>query len=349
MEMAKPQPSEILTIPLDQFRHRSHRRFGIDDTEKYDFAAQVLRFIQYSETCVLSHEDPPTDLPLTEAPIELRPIFLPVEITFHILHYLERQPYKLRGYIFATTVIFCKPRTWADIPTFQICHATRVQTIKRYGKPSQNMLPFDSTIDILNVRQHMAKQDSPEVDHSMDRDQVRDVMIKYYHEVLRSEFPERKYYHSYSYDKDYQVTTPGNRLCSDLLRKVRVMEVDAGGGYRLPLDSWTSGWWLLGSYLDFLHGLRRVKINLWHHHTICSSNSKRSSSGDDNPVYDRYDLEVIGGFLTNWGFVSSIEVLEIERTNPKRSTEPPTLLQITEDASNMCGLTWWYYFHRRRA
>ncbi|KAI0539019.1 hypothetical protein GGR58DRAFT_525474 [Xylaria digitata] len=62
------------------------------------------------------------------------------------------------------SVAFTKNDTHASraLPLVEavICHATRVQAIKRYGHPSPNTLPFDPSVDSIGFQVSFASQDT---------------------------------------------------------------------------------------------------------------------------------------------------------------------------------------------
>ncbi|KAI3338822.1 hypothetical protein F4824DRAFT_61424 [Ustulina deusta] len=301
--MAKVQPAKILTIPLGLFGSR-----GIGEQEQVEIISQLSDFIQCSETCVLDDVSASTALPPAKASNELQPVFLPAEIILHVLEYLN-EPYKLQGRVcnISPDIVFCKPRMWANIPAFQICHATRAQALKRYGNPSPNSLPFDACVDSVYIQPYPILPCGHPVIPSSER--------KAHEKILQSEFPEPRYRLSYNNvdGQSASATNPGKQLCDDFRDKIQCVEVEASSHpYFYHPDIC---WGQLAVYLGDLKDIRKLKINLEQHDTCGSSAAGLNTIGD--PRYHCGDLTVLRAFIKHLPLIKSLEVFEIEKIMAK--------------------------------
>ncbi|KAI0428049.1 hypothetical protein F5Y09DRAFT_344043 [Xylaria sp. FL1042] len=327
--MAKTQPSEILTIPLAQFGPQ-----GIDEEGARDeIAAQVFDFIECSETCVLRHKNASTALPHTdEASIELRPVFLPPEITLDIIQYLN-QPYQLQGIssdVFPG-IVFSKPRQWADIPAFQICHTTRARAIKRYGKPEPNSLPFDASVDSLSFGSYHVRPNYSAIHpRSEPGPALLDSSIKHLEEVLRSKFPKPRYCYIYDeiYEESERITNPGKLLCDDFLDKIQYVKVEADGALYDPFFRWEREWIRVSRYFGRLNNIRKLKINIPQLDACCPPGPNLDPNYITEPFHGCSEVAILRAFLNNPDLIKSLEVLEIEKTWPKCSKNLTALMWV---------------------
>ncbi|KAI1350509.1 hypothetical protein F5Y01DRAFT_326398 [Xylaria sp. FL0043] len=340
MEIAKAQSSEVLRIPLGQFGHR-----GIHGKRaQRDIAARVFDFIQCSETCVLNHENTSTPSPDNKvspdnkASITLRPVSLPAEITLHILEYLN-QPYQLQCISFDIFpgIIFGNPRQWRNISAFQICRVTRAKAIKRYGKPQPNSLPFDASVDCLSFRSYWFRPDfqgvNPRIAHATD---LANSFLKRLDEVLRSDVPEPRYCLFYGgvYEESVTITNPGKQLCSDFLDKVRCVEVEADGGWYYPFVVWEQEWVNFSEFLGRSSTIRKLKINVPQLDTCYpidpDLDPDLTPDSIDRPFQGCSEVSILRAFLNNKDLIKSLEVFEIEKTQPKCSETLGYLLFVKD-------------------
>ncbi|KAJ8128725.1 hypothetical protein O1611_g4909 [Lasiodiplodia mahajangana] len=158
--MAEAQPSNMLSLCP---RPRS-------DPDRRKIVSTCMDFVKSNDHYVGKDTNASAALPPVQTSErltlpELRPVSLPAEIALLIFEYLD-EPYELQSHYIKVpyetrhplvfhqiAVVFFKPRLWADIPTFQICSATRSQAIKRYGSPGKHWLPFSTLYDSVGVRE----------------------------------------------------------------------------------------------------------------------------------------------------------------------------------------------------
>ena len=182
----------------------------------------------------------PAALSSASATTELRPVSVAPEIFLNIIRYLEK-PYKLQGYLPDGTypdVFFLTTRSWADITALQICHMTRMQAIRSYGKPSQHVLPFDPSVDSLSLEHALWICDKPGSRHTFDHGTPHKCCIP---------------------------------LGLDLLSKVQYVEILAGvNAWNRDLTTWVE------SYLASSTSIRTLRLNL-HRYDTCRGTSPGKS------------------------------------------------------------------------
>ncbi|KAI0554123.1 hypothetical protein F4679DRAFT_579736 [Xylaria curta] len=267
-------------------------------------------FIRCSTTCVGYDADADAPSPPAQTYPELRPVYLPNEITSHILQYLDK-PYKLQGRVTFVheascypIFIFYKPRLWASMSTFQICRATRLQAIRRYGQPSQYSLPFDRNGDILSLQEdvfgHMSMFD-------------KYINTPPYHPSLPGHIPHLTTSGSLFYCKldkpSATALAPAKQLSLDLQEKIKTIEIEVGDEPLFSLDDQRRVVDFLSKEFTTLHTVK-LKLN-WH--DTCGL----SADDVEGNIYKSYDYYTVINFVLWSSFFDSLAVLEIEKTKAR--------------------------------
>ncbi|KAI0855645.1 hypothetical protein F4860DRAFT_530074 [Xylaria cubensis] len=297
--MAGAQPSErfILNLP---------GKLSLDDI--MPILDECAKFIRCSTACVGYDTDASAPSPPAPTFPELRPVFLPNEMTLRIFQYLD-EPYKLQGrltFVRKATpypiIIFYKPRLWASMSTFQICRATRSQAIRRYGQPSQYSLPFDGTTDSLSLQEDV-------FEHMSMFDKYIDTPPN--HPSLPGHIPHFTISGSFFYcqvDKPSATAlTPAKQLSLDLQNRILSMEIEVEDDPIFSMDDQQAVVNFLSAKFTALHTLK-LKLNRY------------DTCGIDRVKYDRYkkyDYNTMLYFVIWITRFNSLALFEIEKTKAR--------------------------------
>ncbi|TRX88415.1 hypothetical protein FHL15_010671 [Xylaria flabelliformis] len=282
-------------------------------TELFDTLVQCFDFIRCSTTCIGYDTDASAPSPPAQTFPELRPVFLPNEITLRIFQYLD-EPYKLQGHLTFVRkadcypiIIFYKPRLWASMSTFQICRATRSQAIRRYGQPSQYSLPFDGTIDSLSLQQDV-----------FERQHVSMFDIYTLETHYPNYFPLPRRFRNFTISGSFfychvdkpsaTALTPVKQLGSDLQSRILSMEIEVEDDRIFSRGDQKRVAPFFSEKFTALHTLK-LKLN---RHDTCGIDRIEGYM-----YLKKYDYNTICHLVIDIPFFTSLSVFEIEKTKAR--------------------------------
>ncbi|KAI1124771.1 hypothetical protein F5Y10DRAFT_284805 [Nemania abortiva] len=318
--MAESHPTKILSLHLGPSESRDIN----------DMISKLDDFLQCGKKCEGEGTSTPPALPPVQAyeqvalP-ELQPVSLPAEIVLLIFECLDEylhKPYKLRGCGIRhevrprlRAVFLSNPRLWADIPTFQICHATRSQAIRRYGNPKPDYLPFNVSIDSISFR--------------LDADPLSAYSLP---SICQEWDSEHNFFYYNVKGQSAIELIPAKKLSRAFLKEVQHVELKIevidiskmNHSSRSPSTlrpSLSLTRWL--TRLQFLmKRVHKLRINLEQHDAYGEPWDQEIEyiMGENERYHGRAGIAVLKNFVSKLAVINSLEIIEIEKSNIRISS-----------------------------